>query len=51
MIKIDFNKKLDYEVYEDFYNFKTTGVDFGAQILKDHSDITIKNYKKYIDKC
>jgi len=49
MIKIDFNKKLDYEVYDDFYNFKIAGVDFGARILKDHPDITIKNYKKYID--
>lgn len=49
MIKIDFNKKLDYEVYKDFYNFKTAGVNFGARIIKNHPNITIKNYKKYID--
>lgn len=49
MIKIDLNKKLDYEVYKNFYNFKTAGVDFGERILKDHPDITIKNYKKYIN--
>lgn len=50
MIKIDFNKNLDYEVYKDFYDFKTAGVDFGARITKDHPDITIENYIKYIDK-
>lgn len=49
MIKIDLNKKLDYEVYKNFYDFKTAGVDFGARIIKDHPDITIKNYRKYID--
>lgn len=49
MIKIDFNKKLDYEVYKDFYDFKTTDVDFGALISKEHPNIAIKNYKKYID--
>lgn len=45
MIKIDFNKKLDYEVYKDFYDFRTTGVDFGAQIIKNYPEIKIKNTK------
>lgn len=49
MIKISLNKELDYETYADFWNFLVAGVDFGKKIKKDHPDINLKNYKKYID--
>lgn len=49
MIKIALNKKLDYEVYIDFHNHSRAGADFGAKIKKDHPDINLGNYEKYID--
>ena len=49
MFKIDINKKLDYEVYADFWDFSVAGANFAELIKKEHSEINLKNYKKYID--
>lgn len=49
MIKIALNKELDYEVYIDFHNHSRAGANFGEQIKKDHPNINLENYKKYID--
>ena len=49
MIKISLNKELDYEVYADFWDFSVAGADFGVLIRKDHPEISLENYKKYID--
>ncbi|OGF85684.1 hypothetical protein A2Z63_00070 [Candidatus Giovannonibacteria bacterium RIFCSPLOWO2_02_44_8] len=49
MIKIALNIKLDYQIYAEFRDFSVLGVDFGLQIKKNHPDINLKNYKKYID--
>lgn len=49
MIKIALNKQLDYEVYVDFHDHHRAGADFGAKIRKDHPEIILENYKKYID--
>lgn len=48
-MKISLNKKLDKEVYLDFREGVTGGVDFGKKISRDHPDININNYNKYID--
>jgi hypothetical protein len=49
MIKISLNKELDYEVYTDFWDFSMAGANFGEKIKKDHPNINLENYKKYID--
>jgi len=49
MIKIGLNIELDYQVYAEFHDINVSGVDFGLRIKKDHPDINLKNYKKYID--
>jgi hypothetical protein len=49
MISIELNKKLDYKVYKDFWNFSTAGADFAALIKKDHPLITPENAERYID--
>lgn len=49
MIKITLNKKLDYEVYTDFYNHSRAGANFSEKIKKDHPNINLENHKKYID--
>jgi len=49
MFKINLNKKLDYEVYVDFWDFSIAGADFAELIKKDHPNINQENYKKYID--
>lgn len=48
-MKVLLNKQLDKEVYLDFYDFRTEGVDFGEKIKKDHPTITAENHSKYID--
>lgn len=50
MISIELNKKLDKEVYKDFWNFSTSGVDFAGLIKRTHPLITIENSEIYIDK-
>ncbi|MFA7308250.1 MAG: hypothetical protein WC026_16445 [Hyphomicrobium sp.] len=50
MVNIKLNKELDYEIYKDFWDFKTAGVDFGMTIQKEHPLITLDNHKEYIDK-
>ncbi len=49
MINIKLSKELDYEIYENFKNFRTAGVDFGLIIKNEHPEITVGNYKRYID--
>lgn len=49
MLEISLKKQLDYEVYADFYDFSVAGADFGEKIKREHTDINIENYKKYID--
>ena len=49
MFKIDINKKLDYEVYADFWDFSVAGANFAGLIKKDHPKINLENYKEYID--
>jgi hypothetical protein len=49
MINIALKKELDYEVYNNFHNFSIAGKDFGELIKKDHPEISLENYKKYID--
>ncbi len=49
MFKIEINKQLDYEVYADFCDFSVAGADFAGLIIKDHPEINLNNYKKYID--
>ena len=48
-MKIKFNKKLDKEVYMDFYNLVFNGADFGKKIRDDHPNINKENYIQYID--
>jgi hypothetical protein len=48
-MKIKLNKQLDKEVYVDFREGSTGGVDFGKIILRDHPEIDKDNYVKYID--
>ncbi len=49
MIKIDLNKELDYEVYNDFRDFSMAGANFAELIRKEHLGINQGNYRKYID--
>ncbi len=49
MIKISINKKLDYDVYDDFKDFSVEGADFGTKIKRDYPNITANNFKDYID--
>jgi len=49
MINIKLNKELDYEVYNDFKDFKIAGVDFGDDIKRVHPEINSGNYQQYID--
>jgi len=49
MIEISLNKQLDYEVYADFLDFSVAGTNFAELIKKEHPEIDLKNYKKYID--
>lgn len=48
-ITINLNKKLDYEVYTDFWDFSIAGVDFGNKIKQNHPNINLNNYIQYID--
>ena len=48
-MKIELNKQLDKEVYLDFCDTVVAGVDFGANIRRNHPNITKENYVKYID--
>ena len=50
MIDIQLNTELDKETYQNFKDFKTAGVDFGALIQKEHPLITPDNCSEYIDK-
>ncbi len=49
MIKVSLNIELDYEIYTDFIDLSVAGANFGKEIKDDHPNITIANYKKYID--
>lgn len=49
MIKIILDKKLDKETFLNFVDLKAGGVDFGAKITKNHSNINKNNYQEYID--
>ncbi len=49
MITIRLNKELDYEVFNDFKDFKVAGIDFSEKIKKDHPEIDGNNYQQYID--
>jgi hypothetical protein len=50
MIDIKINKELDYEMYDNFHEFRVAGVDFGANIKMHHPEIKLENYREYIDK-
>lgn len=49
MIKIELNKELDYEMFNNFWDSKLGMIDFGARIKRDHPEISLENYKEYID--
>jgi len=49
MFEINLNKELDYEVYADFGDFSVAGANFAELIKKEHPEINLKNYRKYID--
>lgn len=50
-MKIELNKQLDRQVYLDFHEASVGGVDFGKKILRNHPNINVGNYNKYIDDC
>ena len=49
MIYFKLNKKLDYFTYETFRNLRYAGLDFGEEIRSSYPELSISNYKKYID--
>lgn len=48
MIQIKLDKSLDEEIFTDFWDFNTGGINFQKKITKFHPDINLENYKEYI---
>lgn len=48
-MNIGLNKQLDKEVYLAFHDAVVGGADFGKKIKKNHPNIALDNYNKYID--
>ena len=49
MINFKLNKKLDHFTYETFRDLRYAGLDFGEEIRSSYPELSISNYKKYID--